>query len=548
MAEMLADGLSERGYDAIPEGSSKKAAKLLEDPTFAALVTDLRMPELDGLELLAISRRLAPERPVIVMTAYSALDTAIESIRRGAYHYATKPFKIDEIALFLRRALDEVSVRREATSLKRALRERFALANLVGRSAAMREVADLVERVADAAVSVLLLGETGTGKGVVARAIHAQGARAGAPFVSVNCAAIPENLLESELFGHAKGAFTGATSARAGLFAEADGGTLFLDEIGEMAAPLQAKLLHVLESGTVRGVGETKERAVDVRVITATHRDLRARIASGEFREDLLYRLEVIIIELPPLRHRKDDLPELIQHLLARAREKHASSPVTGFSAEALDALLAHAWPGNVRELEHVVERAVLLGRAPEVAVEDLPAQVRGKPAEAAPAFGDTVLPMREMQRRYAAWAYEHLGGRKLLTAEKLGIDDKTLTSWLGKRDGEGERRLRRGRRTGSPGETTRVRRRDRASAPDETTRGQGEIATCVRTRLRVVSSREITRAPGENTRGELEITRCSGRDHAECVSSRSPMPSGREQRGELGRIARAPDETTSVR
>jgi two-component system response regulator HydG len=438
MAEMLADGLGERGYDAVPVGSSRKAAKMLEDASFEALVTDLRMPEMDGLELLATSRRLAPERPVIVMTAYSALDTAIESIRRGAYHYATKPFKVDEIALFLRRALDEVGVRREATSLKRALRERFALANVVGRSAAMRQVAELVERVADTDVSVLLLGETGTGKGLVARAIHAQGARAGAPFVSVNCAAIPEALLESELFGHAKGAFTGATSARAGLFADANGGTLFLDEIGEMPATLQAKLLHVLESGTVRGVGESRERAIDVRIVTATHRDLRARIAMGAFREDLLYRLEVITIDLPPLRHRKDDLPELVQHFLARAKEKHRTSVVERVSPAALDVMLAYSWPGNVRELEHVVERVVLLGRAPEVTENDLPPQLRAKPVETPPAFGDAVIPMREMQRRYASWAYEQLGGRKMVTAEKLGIDDKTLTSWLAKKEDPG--------------------------------------------------------------------------------------------------------------
>ena len=436
MAEMLADGLSERGYQAVPEKSSRKAARLLEGPSFAALVTDLRMPEMDGLQLLEISRRLAPDRPVIVMTAYSALDTAIESIRRGAYHYATKPFKIDEIALFLGRALDEVRVRREATSLKRALRDRFAIANLIGRSARMREVADLVERVADAAVPVLVLGETGTGKGLVARALHAQGSRASGPFVSVNCASIPEALLESELFGHAKGAFTGATSARAGLFAEADGGTLFLDEIGEMSAPLQAKLLHVLESGTVRGPwAEAKERVVDVRVVAATHRDLRARVASGEFREDLLYRLEVITIELPALRLRTDDLPELLNHFLARGREKYPKSPVERISAEALDVMLAYAWPGNIRELEHVIERLVLLGRTEEATPADLPAQLQQKPVETSPVFSAPVLPMREVQRRYAAWAYEHLGGRKLLTAEKLGIDDKTLTSWLAKRE-----------------------------------------------------------------------------------------------------------------
>jgi two-component system response regulator HydG len=435
MAEMLADGLAERGYDAVPVGSARRAAKLLEDPSFVALVTDLRMPELDGLDLLATSRRFAPERPVIVMTAYSALDTAIESIRRGAYHYATKPFKLDEIALFLERALAEVGLRREATSLKRALQEKHGLGNLVGGSAAMREVAELVERVAGATVPVLLLGETGTGKGVVARAIHAQGGRASAPFVSVNCAAVPENLLESELFGHAKGAFTGATSARAGLFAEADGGTLFLDEIGEMSGALQAKLLHVIEDGVVRGVGETKERAIDVRILAATHRDLRARVATGQFREDLLYRLEVVTIELPPLRLRPEDLPALIQHFLARAREHHRASPVERVSPEALEALLAHSWPGNVRELEHVIERVVLLGRAAEVPLADLPAHVRAKPADASAVFGAPVIPMREVQRRYAVWAFEHLGGRKLLTAEKLGIDDKTLTSWLAKRE-----------------------------------------------------------------------------------------------------------------
>ncbi len=254
----------------------------------------------------------------------------------------------------------------------------------------------------------------------------------------MNCAAIPEHLLESELFGHARGAFTGANVARAGLFAEADGGTLFLDEIGEMSPALQAKLLHVLESGTVRALGDAKERPIDARIVTATHRDLRARVAAGAFREDLLYRLEVVTIEIPPLRHRKDDLPELISHFLARAKEKHRSSVVDRFSSEALGILFAHSWPGNVRELEHAVERAVLLGRAAEATAGDLPAQVRAKTADAGLAFGETVLPMREMQRRYAAWAYEQLGGRKLLTAERLGIDDKTLTSWLAKKEAKG--------------------------------------------------------------------------------------------------------------
>lgn len=433
MAETLADGLHDRGYEAVAIASSREAAVLLERDRFELLVTDLRMPHLDGLGLLAASRKADPGRPVIVMTAYSAVDTAIESIRQGAYHYMTKPFKVDELVLFVERALSEAKLRREAATLRRALRDGFGLANLVGSSAPMREVYDLVERVADATAPVLILGETGTGKGVVARAIHAHGARASGPFVAVNCAALPDNLLESELFGHVRGAFTGATSNRIGLLEEADGGTLFLDEIAEMALPLQAKLLHVLESGTVRAVGANKERPVDTRILAATHRDLRERVAAGLFREDLLYRLDVIAISLPPLRQRRDDLPRLIEHFLARALGKHPRSPVERITPEALQRILAHAWPGNVRELEHVIERAVLLGRTPDIGPDDLPTIVpttdRGGPL-----FAGEVVPMREMQRRYAAWAYEQLDGRKLVTAEKLGVDFKTLQRWLANR------------------------------------------------------------------------------------------------------------------
>jgi two-component system response regulator HydG len=279
-------------------------------------------------------------------------------------------------------------------------------------------------------VPVLILGETGTGKTVVARAIHAQGSRASAPFVTVNCAALPENLLESELFGHVKGAFTGATTARAGLFAEADGGALFLDEIGEMSPGLQAKLLHVLESNTVRPIGGTKERVVDVRVMAATHRDLRARVAASAFREDLLYRLEVVTIELAPLRHRRADVPDLLAHFLAREKAKHPQSPVSAFAPDALALLLDYAWPGNVRELEHLVERVVVLGRSAQVTAADLPPALRA-PTAAPSSFSGPVLPIREVQRRYAAWAYQQLDGRRMATAEKLGIDDKTLAKWL---------------------------------------------------------------------------------------------------------------------
>jgi two-component system response regulator HydG len=351
----------------------------------------------------------------------------------------TKPFKVEELVLFVEKALAESRLRRETVALRRALRD-HSLQSLIGSSAAMREVCDLAEKVADATVPVLIVGETGTGKGILARAIHAQGARAEGPFVAVNCAALPESLLESELFGHVKGAFTGATANRAGLIEEADGGTLFLDEIGEMALSLQAKLLHVLESGTVRALGSNVERTMRTRVIAATHRDLRERVRMGAFREDLVYRLDVVSIALPPLRLRRDDLPALAAHFLERSKKRHPRSVVDRLSPAALSRVLEHSWPGNVRELEHVIERAVLLGRDPVISLHDLPSSVTEMPPSRDISFSGEVVPMREMQRRYAAWAYERLGERKVQTAETLGVDFKTLHKWL-TAEGEGERK-----------------------------------------------------------------------------------------------------------
>jgi two-component system response regulator HydG len=387
---------------------------------------------MDGLALLAASRKLAPARPVIVMTAFSALETAIESIRQGAYHYLTKPFKVDELALFLGRALDESALRREAAALEKTLKERFGLSNMIGTSAAMRATHEIIERVAAVDAPVLVTGETGTGKNLVVRAIHALGPRARGPFVAVNCAALPEALLESELFGHVRGAFTGATSNREGLLEEASGGTLLLDEIGEMSAAMQAKLLHVLESGTVRAVGADKERAIDVRFVTATHRDLRAHGHAGRapFREDLLYRLDVVSIELVPLRHRREDVVPLLEHFLRLSRSKHPDAKVTSFSKDALARLVEHDWPGNVRELEHLVERAVVLSRSTELALTDLPPTIGAK-RDAVASFTGEIVPMREMQRQYASWAYEKLGAKKLVTAEKLDVDPKTLAKLL---------------------------------------------------------------------------------------------------------------------
>jgi two-component system response regulator HydG len=431
LAETLADGLEERGYRAIPEGSSTSAARRLEQDDLDALVTDLRMPGLDGLGLLALSRRLDLTRPVIVTTAFSDVASAVESIRQGAYHYLTKPFKVDELALFLQRALEEARLRSEAVLLRRALRDRFSLKNLVGESKPVRALFDLVERVADAEVPVLLSGETGTGKGLVARALHALSRRSAGPFVTVNCAALPENLLESELFGHVKGAFTGAVSQRAGLFEEAQGGTLFLDEIGEIDFGLQAKLLDVLESGQVRAVGANKQRAVDVRVIAASNRNLREMATEHRFREDLLFRLDVVRLDLPALRDRRDDIPMLVAHFLKAAKGRHPRSPVERFSPEAYARLAEHTWPGNVRELENLVERVVLLGRGAEVQSGELRLDEKPETDESHVEFRGPILPLRQIQRRYANWALRQEGGRRLATAESLGVDRKTLAKLL---------------------------------------------------------------------------------------------------------------------
>jgi two-component system, NtrC family, response regulator HydG len=432
MATTLAEGLREHGFEARAVGSGTAAAEQLKSGEVDALVTDLRMPKVDGLDLLALSRRLAPGRPVIMMTAYSAIDTAVESIRQGAYHYLTKPFKADELVLFLRRALDESQVRREAAALKKTLHDRFSTERILGTSAAMQNVREIVTRVARVPVPVLILGETGTGKSLVAQAIHAESLRASRPFVVVNCAALPESLLESELFGYLKGAFTGATSDRPGLFREADGGTLFLDEIGELAPGLQAKLLRVIEQGSIRPVGASKEETVDVRLLAATHRNLHDAVKAGVFREDLLYRLDVISIRMPALRERPDDLPEMIAFFLRQARAKYPGSLPESLSREALDHLLAYDWPGNLRELAHVLEKVVLLGRGAVAMPEDLPDSIRHPERLTPSEFQGDIMPIRELQRRYANWALTQLGGHKGKTAEKLGIDAKTLWKWLG--------------------------------------------------------------------------------------------------------------------
>jgi len=435
MAETLAEGLGDHGFDAVAVGSGRAAIDAVRAGDVDVVVADLRMPDLDGLAVLDAVHAIHADLPVIVMTAFGAIDSAVESIRKGAYHYLTKPFKLDELEIFVRRALAERALRREAAELRTKLGERFSLAGVIARDAAMQRVVAIVKKVAPADVPVLLTGETGTGKSMIARTIHGASPRATRPFVAINCAALPEPLLESELFGHVKGAFTGAAADHPGLFAAADGGTILLDEIGELSIGLQAKLLRVLESGTLRPVGSTRERTVDVRIIAATHRDLRRGVADGTFREDLLYRLDVVSVDIPALRHRRDDIVALSGRFIEDAIRRHPSSPVQRFSRAALQRMLEHAWPGNVRELAHVVERGVLLAAGSEISEADL--GIAPPANDHALAFSGEVIPMIEVQRRYARWAFDQMAGHKTRTAERLDVDTKTLNRWLAGDDRE---------------------------------------------------------------------------------------------------------------
>jgi two-component system, NtrC family, response regulator HydG len=428
MASTISDYLRSQGFDAeAVSGGGEGIARFAAAPADAVL-TDLRMHDVDGMDVLEGVKRIDHETPVVIMTAFGAVDSAVEDIRRGAYHYVTKPFKMDVVRVLLERACAERSLRSENARLRRAVEDRFSFASLVGKSPSMQELYSLIERVADVTLPVLIMGETGTGKELVARAIHALGPRAKASFVAVNCAALPEALLESELFGHARGAFTGATQPRRGLFVEADGGTLLLDEIGDMPVPLQAKLLRILESGEIRAVGSDTVRRCDVRVVAATHRVLEDLVREGKFREDLYYRLRVVTLRLAPLRERREDVPLLLDHFLARARRQAPESRADEFTPEALTLLSQHSWPGNVRELEHLVQNLVVTGTGGLIegdAVRTLLREVSGDhPLDRA---RRGLWSLRELEQEYIAWVLEHTGGNKTRASEILGIDPSTL-------------------------------------------------------------------------------------------------------------------------
>ena len=429
MARVLADDLADAGYAVDVADRAAAALDKARAQPFDLVISDLRMEQLDGFDLLKQLKALDPEVPVLIMTAFGGIDTAITAIKLGAFHYVTKPFRLDEVTALVKRALDDRQLRTENRSLLKLAGERSSLGAIVGRSAPMQRVFDMIERVAGSAASVLIIGETGTGKELVARAIHFEGSRRAGPFVAINCTALPETLLESELFGHVKGAFTGATSARQGLFAEADGGTILLDEIGDMPLALQARLLRVLEEGEVRAVGSDEVRKVDVRVLAATHRDLAQAVKDKSFRQDLFYRLNVVPITVPPLRDRVADIPLLVERFLARARERNPRAKVMQLSPELVAALAARAWPGNVRELENMVERLVVTGNAEVAGKADLDrALAEGPQADATFELERVaVVPLRQLEAEYIAWAIAKCGGNKTRAAELLGIDVSTI-------------------------------------------------------------------------------------------------------------------------
>ena len=429
LRESLALVLAAESYEVLAAADGEAALALLEKGPADVVLCDLRMPGVDGLELLPQLARRLPGATLILMSAHGGPDLAIEAMQRGAYDYLAKPFAPSEVLIAIRKARARERLRRENALLRRDVQRAVGERPIVAASQGMIEVLELVERAAEFKSTVLLTGESGTGKEVLARAIHAQSPRRGEAFVAVNCAAIPENLLESELFGHARGAFTGADRARRGLFAEADAGTLFLDEIGELPLPLQAKLLRALQEEEVRPVGESKPRRVDVRVIAATARDLEGEVRAGRFREDLFYRLDVLRVRVPPLRERREDIPLLVDHFLA-CFAATLGKPVRELSDDALAKLVAYPWPGNVRELENVIERAVILVRGERIGARDLPPNVTA-PAREAPPGGVADFSLREARRACETQAIERAlaatSGNRTHAARLLGISHRAL-------------------------------------------------------------------------------------------------------------------------
>ena len=428
MAQTIANELEPAGFDVEVVDSGSQALDRFGREPADVVITDLRMKTVDGMDVLAGIKNTDPNVPVIIMTAFGAIESAVEAMRRGAFHYLTKPFALETLRALVERACRERALSTENALLRRTLHANAAARQLLGTSGPMRQLRALIERIADASSSVLITGETGTGKELVALAIHADSPRRDKPFIAVNCAALPEQLLESELFGHARGAFTGALQARRGLFLEADGGTLFLDEIGDLPLALQGKLLRVLQSGEVRPVGSEQSRHVDVRCVAATHKDLAELVEKSLFRQDLFFRLDVLRVQVPALRQRTEDIPVLVDHFLRKSLGAASRSVLTGFEPEALEFLASCDWPGNVRQLENLVERLVVTASGPLAKLGDV--QRALGPTRAIDPLGPLLqrpMPLDELERRYIAGVLQGVGGSKLKAAEILGVDPSTL-------------------------------------------------------------------------------------------------------------------------
>jgi len=428
MRALVRDVLRERGHQVAEAPNGLEALKRLAEGEYAVVLTDLRMKDMQGIELLGEIKRTFPDTNVILMTAFGSVETAVEAMKQGAYDYLIKPVKTEELIRVTERAVREASLRREISRLRQEVHKEYSFHQILGKSKLMREVFDLIRRVADSPTNVLITGESGTGKELVAKAIHYNSERRNAPFVPVNCAAIPDALLESELFGHVKGAFTDAKGDKRGLFEEAKGGTLLLDEISELPTLLQAKLLRVIQEKEIRRVGSTRSVPVDVRIIAATNLALAEEVKAKRFREDLYYRLNVIEIRMPPLRDRREDIPLLVNAFLRKSAEASRKEAL-GINESALALLMDYAWPGNVRELENVIERAVTLTRGDRIVTEDLPPTIQGARGErrVIDEGADRILPLQEIEREYILRILEKTGGNKYQAAQVLGIDRKTL-------------------------------------------------------------------------------------------------------------------------
>ncbi|MEK6560375.1 MAG: sigma-54 dependent transcriptional regulator [Nitrospirota bacterium] len=442
MREFLAIMLQKESHEVTSAANGREALEQIGQKTFDIVITDLRMPQIDGIDVLKTVKENAPETVVIMITAYASPETAVEAMKQGAYDYLTKPFKIEEVKLIVRNALEKRRLREENLILKRKIQEwttSGVIGGIVGKSPSIVNIIELIIKIADSPSNVLITGESGTGKELVARAIHNYGHRKDRPFVAINCSAIPEGLFESELFGHIKGAFTGAIASKEGIFESANGGTVFLDEIGDIPHNFQVKLLRVLEDKSVKRVGGNQEIKVDVRIIAATNRDLKKAVAEGNFREDLFYRLDVIPVEMPPLRERKDDIPLLVEHFLSKYN-RLIGREIKGMSPEAMQKMIHFQWKGNVRELENVIERAATLGRGPVMEEHTIDECLqRGIPykvpmsTEIPPGGVDMEGILMEIEKNFIIKALNMTGGVKKDAADLLRLDLRSFRYRLSK-------------------------------------------------------------------------------------------------------------------